>query len=208
MTTQTLRATRASNNFRIWWTLAAVAGFVGGMTIKTGIEIAAEIGGFTAVLDAIPPILFGALLGAMLGICSGLAQWLVLRGRMAGASLWPLATFSASTLFWTLHNSGYLPFAYSPWGFVVQGFAHGAIVGATFGVAQWLVLRRQVSSAERWVLISAASWSAAGAIAHFLLNVLFAAANIHGPFDILIVSVLAAFFSGVQLQRLLEQPQA
>jgi hypothetical protein len=80
--------------------------------------------------------------------------------------------------------------------------AHGAIVGATFGAAQWLVLRRHLPQAQRWVLISLVSYSLAGAITHFLLRILFAAADIHGPFDILSVSVLAALFSGVALQRL------
>jgi hypothetical protein len=38
---------------------------------------------------------------------------------------------------------------------------------------------------------------------HFLLDVLFASANIHGPFDVLFASTLAALFSGFGLQRLL-----
>jgi hypothetical protein len=193
---------RAGNLFWLWWTLAGLAGFVGGMTIKTAIEISADIGGFTAMLEAIPPVLFGTLLGAMLGISSGLAQWLVLRRMLDGVGAWVLATFSASTLFWTLHNSGYLPFAHSPWGFVMQGLAHGAIVGATFGATQWLVLRRHLPQARRWVLISLVSYSLAGAITHFLLRILLAAADLHGPFDILSVSVLAALFSGFGLQGL------
>jgi hypothetical protein len=99
MTTQTLRMARTTNMFQLWWTLAAPAGFVGGMTIKTAIEISADVGGFTVALEAIPSTLFGTLLGAMLGIFTGLAQWLVLRRRLNGVGAWVLATFSASTLY-------------------------------------------------------------------------------------------------------------
>jgi len=201
--TQTIRVARAGNYFWLWWVLAALAGFIGGMTIKTAIEILADVGGFTTTLEATPPVVFGALLGAMLGSCTGLAQWLVLRRRIADVGAWLPATFSATVLFWTLHNSGVLPFWVSPWGLVVQGFAHGALVGAMIGAAQYLVLRGRLPQAGRWVLISTVSWSLAGAIMHLLLDVLFASANIHGPFDILIASALAALFSGFALQRLL-----
>jgi hypothetical protein len=96
-------------------------------------------------------------------------------------------------------------FAHSPWGLVGQGFGHGAIIGGMIGAAQYLVLRGHVPGAVRWVLISLTSWSVAGGIMHFLLDVLFASAGIHGPFDVLIASTLAALFSGFGLQRLLEQ---
>jgi hypothetical protein len=204
--TQTIRVARAGNYFWLWWFLAALAGFVGGMTIKTAIEILADIGGFTAALEAIPPVVFGALFGAMLGSCTGLAQWLVLRRRIAGVDAWLPATFGATVLFWTLHNSGLLPFWVTPWGLVVQGFAHGALVGAMIGAAQYLVLRHRIAQAGRWVLISTVSWSVAGATMHFLLDVALASLGIHGPFDVLFTSALAALFSGFALQRLLERP--
>ena len=53
MATQTIRIARARSYFWLWWLLAALAGFVGCMTIKTAIEILADIGGFTAALEAI-----------------------------------------------------------------------------------------------------------------------------------------------------------
>ena len=205
MATQTIRVARAGNYLWLWWLLAALAGFVGGMTIKTAIEILADIGGFTATLEAIPPVVFGALFGAMLGSCTGLAQWLVLRRRLAGVGIWLPATFGATVLFWTLHNSGVLPFWVTRWGLVVQGFAHGALVGAMIGTAQYLVLRGRIAQAGRWVLISTVSWSVAGAIMHFLLDVALALPGNYGPFDVLIVSTLAALFSGFALQRLLDQ---
>jgi hypothetical protein len=208
MATQTLPMARTGGRLWLWWGLAGVLGFIGGMTIKTVIEILADIGGFSAVLEAISPPVFGALLGAMLGLCTGLVQWLVLRRRVAGMNLWLPATLVAWVVFWYLHNAEAFGFAHTPWGLVGQGFGHGAIVGAMIGAAQYPVLRSRVPGAGRWVLISIVSWSVAGAIMHFLLDVLFASAGIHGPFDILIASTLAGLFSGFGLQRLVAQAKA
>jgi hypothetical protein len=187
--------------------LAGLMSFVGGMTIKTVIEILADIGGFSAALEAISPALFGALFGAMLGLSAGLAQWLVLRRRLAGVGAWLPATMLTLTLFWFLHNAEVFGFAHSPWGLVGQGFGHGAIVGGMLGAAQYLVLRGRLPGAGRWPLISIVSWSLAGAIMHFLLDVVLALPGNYGPFDVLIVSVLAGLFSGLALQHLLEQAQ-
>ena len=43
-----------------------------------------------------------------------------------------------------------------------------------------------------------------GHLRRFLLDVLLASANIHGPFDVLISSLLAGLFTGLFLERLLE----
>jgi hypothetical protein len=205
MATQTIRVARAGNNLWLWWLLTGLLGFVGGMAIKTAIEVLADIGGFTAILEAISPAMFGALFGAMLGLSNGLAQWLVLRRRLAGVGAWLPATLVAYTLFWFLHNAEVLGFAHSPWGLVGQGFGHGAIVGAMIGTTQYLVLRGRVPDAWGWPLISTVSWSVSGAIMHFLLNVALALPGNYGPFDVLIVSLLAALFSGIGLRRLLVQ---
>src|SRR6188474_1963894 len=99
MATQTIRIARAGTYIWLWWLLAGLAGFVGAMTIKTAIEILADLGGFTAVLEAIPPTLFGTFFGAMLGVSSGLAQWLVLRRRIHGVSAWVPATLLTLIIF-------------------------------------------------------------------------------------------------------------
>ena len=204
MATQTVRMVRTGNYLWLRWAITGLAGFVGGMTIKTIIEILADIGGFSAALESISPAMFGALFGAMLGVSTGLAQWLVLRRRIAGVGAWLPATLFTTTLFWLLHNAEVFGFAHTPWGLVGQGFGHGAIIGAMLGTAQYLVLRGQLKDAGRWVLISTVSWSVAGAIMHFLLDVVLALPGNYGPFDVLIVSILAALFSGFGLQRLLE----
>lgn len=204
MATQTLPAARSRSALPLWWVAASLAGFIGGMTIKTAIEILADLGGFTAALEGISPPMFGALFGLMLGGSTGLAQWLVLRRRLAGTGVWPMATLSAYTIFWLLHNAEAFGFAHTPWGLVGQGFGHGAIVGGMVGAAQYLVLRGRLPAAGRWVLASIVSWSLSGAIMHFLLDVLFASANIHGPFDVLLSSLLAGLLTGLALERLLE----
>jgi hypothetical protein len=204
MTTQAVRVPRAASDLWPWWFLAGVLGTLGSLTIKTTIEIVADLGGFSAALEAISPAMFGAFFGTMLGLCTGLAQWLVLRRRLEGMGAWLPATLLAWTLFWVLHNAEVFGFAHSPWGLVGQGFGHGAIVGAMIGVAQSYVLYGRVPAAGRWALISIVSWSVAGGIMHFLLDVLFASSGIHGPFDVLIASSLAALFSGFGLQRLLD----
>ena len=150
MATQTIRAARVTNLFWLWWGLTGLLGFIGGMTLKTLIEILADIGNFTAVLEAIPAPVFGALFGAMLGASTGLAQWLVLRRRIAGVGAWLPATLAATSLFWLLHNAEVFGFAHSRWGLVGQGFGHGAIVGAMLGGAQYLVLRRRLKDAQRY----------------------------------------------------------
>ena len=205
MATHTVRMARTGDLLWLWWFFTGVAGFVGGMTIKTIIEILAEIGGFTPVLEAIPPALFGALLGAMLGVSTGFVQWLVLRRRLTNIGAWLPVTLATLSLFWFLHNAEVFGFAHTRWGLVLQGFGHGAIVGAMLGTAQYLALRSHVPNARRWIVISTISWSVAGAIMHLLLSVIFAASGVRGPFDILISSSLAALFSGFGLQRLLAE---
>lgn len=194
--------------FWLWWPVASFAGFLLGVTLKTLVEIVADATGNSAVLEAIPFPLFGTFLGAMLGFSTGLFQWLVLRRRLENIGAWAFATGLAWTVFWTLHNAGAFGWAHTPWGLVGQGFGHGAIVGGMIGLAQFLVLRSHLAGAARWILVSTVSWSVAGAIMHLLLDVLFTSANIHGPFDILIATVLSALFSGFALERLLPASRA
>jgi hypothetical protein len=198
-----MRVARTRDTFWLRWGVTGLLGFVGGMAIKTLIEIAADLGGFTVALEAISPPVFGALFGAMLGLSTGLAQRLVLRRRLGGVGAWLPATLAAYTLFWLLHNAEAFGFAHTPWGLVGQGFGHGAIFGTMLGVAQYLVLRGRLSNPERWVPISTVSWSLSGAIMHFLLDVALGLPGNYGPFDVLIASVLAALLSGFGLQRLL-----
>jgi len=87
--------------------------------------------------------------GAVLGPVAGVVQWLVLRRQIRKGGWWVLA----SVIGW--------PVALLAVGFALQdppGWILFAVVGAVIGVAQWLVLRRQVQRAGWWVLASTMGW--------------------------------------------------
>jgi hypothetical protein len=44
-------------------------------------------------------------------------------------------------------------------GLTLSAIMMGAVSGAVAGILQWIVLRRQVSRAGRWVLASAVGWA-------------------------------------------------
>lgn len=200
-----VQPTHVANLLWLWWTLAGFLGFIGGMTIKITIDILAAVGGFSATLEAISPTLFGTLFGAMLGVSVGFFQWLVLCRKLKNTALWIGATAISWILFWTLHNAGVFGFAQSPFGLVVQGLGHGAIIGAMVGFAQYFVLHSKIARANRWLLISTLSWSLAGGLMHLLLDVVLVRFNIHGPFDVMITTTLAALFSGFGLKQLFSE---
>lgn len=93
-----------------------------------------------------------AISGALAGAGAGIGQWLVLRNVLRHVWLWPILTIIASSLGnvlgwavgeglgWQLKGS-----ANDVWGLT------GAVLGATVGGAQWLILRRQVKGARWWV---------------------------------------------------------
>jgi hypothetical protein len=150
------------------WVLAgasagAATGFVG-------------FGAYALAPDSGPaPILALLLLGPLLAV----PQWLVLRGRIAGAGWWVLATalsypvgflaalalglsvgflvFAVMGLAWSALGQPVLFGAegaplLAAW---VSGTIAGAVVaGATVGTAQFLVLRRSAPAAPFWILVS------------------------------------------------------
>jgi hypothetical protein len=48
----------------------------------------------------------------------------------------------------------------------------GAIMGLAIGVGEWLVLRREVAGATRWIVVSLATWAVAWAIGHAMADAL------------------------------------
>lgn len=82
-------------------------------------------------------------------------------------------------------------------GKVLEGMAHGAAIGATLGMLQWLVLRARVPGARWWVPVSIAGWSVGAAtgdaIGYFA----------GGPFDLMSGIVVAAAATGIALVALL-----
>jgi hypothetical protein len=96
------------------WILANILGWPIGFFL--GAQLA-SIWGFTEFA-------FGAVIGAMIGLVLGLAQWLVLRTKLAGSSWW----IPVSIIAWTLSLIAYLP------GLNAMGFLYGAISGSITGL--------------------------------------------------------------------------
>ncbi len=135
--------------------------------------------------------------GALVGTVVGVAQWLVLRRRVARAGWWVLATavgwlvgmavcgFVDEVLDWTV--------------WYVSGAAGGVVVG----VAQWLVLRRRVARAGWWVLPTVASgvvvWF--GLLMAFEINVFLSVVVLEAVFGALYGAI-----TGVVLVCLLQPP--
>jgi hypothetical protein len=86
-----------------------------------------------------------AVFGALIGITLGIGQWLVLRRRIPQAYLWVLASVLGGA---ALSASGFAA------GGAVGGPLGGSAIGASLGIAQWLVLRRRVSRAYRYLVAS------------------------------------------------------
>jgi len=86
------------------------------------------------------------------GIGIGALQWLVLKQRMNRAWRWILATSCGWAVGWAI------ALAFIP---DELGFVSGFVLGAATGMAQWLVLRREVHWAGWWIVASALAWSIA-----------------------------------------------
>jgi hypothetical protein len=86
------------------------------------------------------------------GLVVGLAQWIVLRKRIERSELWVLA----SGIGWAAGRG--LVVALFPAEATVLA---GGALGATLGLAQWLVLRGRVIQSWWWVVVSALSWGMA-----------------------------------------------
>lgn len=113
-------------------------------------------------------ILGGLLCGALLGG----VQRLLLRRHLARLGGWTLVSTAGFTLgytvVWALGGAGYGE-AYGhhalPHGLDGAGLPGGALLGAAFGAAQWLVLRRRVARAGWWVPANILGFAAGSALA-------------------------------------------
>jgi hypothetical protein len=84
------------------------------------------------------------------GVGAGIMQWPVLYHRIPRAWRWPVATARA----WT-GGSLFLLIAVPA---DLQILLAGLIAGPLVGLAQWLILRREVYWAGWWIVISAMAW--------------------------------------------------
>ena len=91
--------------------------------------------------------------GLVIGAFVGVAQGLVVRRRIAPMGWWVLASILGFGVGLAAGE------AVGPGVPLIVGRALiGTIIGLAVGVAQWLVLRRQVARAEWWILASVVGW--------------------------------------------------
>ncbi len=148
--TTVIKDTRGDALF-LWWLLATVVGFTGGAAIAA------------LILKELEQVVLGA---AIAGVT---AQWLVLRGQIANAYYWILATTMGAVVGVVLGSGALLlcvmlglGVSWQSPGIPIPGamsFAiAAAVVGASVGLAQWLVLKRHVVRVGGWITASTMSW--------------------------------------------------
>ena len=126
------------------------------------------------LLPSIGPVIAGFTIGVM--------QWLVLRDRIRNAWRWSLATGVG----WAI-GVGFVLFAI-PDEFRIP---YGIIVGATTGIAQWLILRGAVFFSGWWIVISIIGWFTGLSMIPGLLT----------------TGTMAGLLTGVAIELLLRNPK-
>jgi len=157
------------DGWALWrrWMVATTLGEFAGFAIPAAIGPIA-----VRVLDglgrtAAPLAMLGlmALAGMVEGASLAFGQSLVLRRAIPGVNrrAWVLATAVAAGVAYVLGmtpNTIYDIFAPDTWVMIVLAVLFGALILVSIGFAQYLVLRRAVRGAGRWVWVNAAAWLA------------------------------------------------
>jgi hypothetical protein len=130
------------------------------------------LGGF---LFDITPLLWA-------GVAVGFLQWFVLQGRIPLPWRWFLATAAGWVLGYFLVLLG-VPVELEP--------LNGIVLGLTTGVAQWLLLRKELSWAGWWVAFSVMGWTTGLALLP----------------GILLTGIMAGALTGIALEVLLRTPK-
>ena len=134
-------------DFLLQWVLASVAGWL--------------VGWLVAWIGAVAVGWMVAWAGLGIGTGVGVAQWLVLRERIARAGWWLVASVGGGVV-GGLVSAGMILGAYvgagQIMGDVVAVILGWVLVGVGMGAAQWLVLRGYVARAGWWVLASTVGW--------------------------------------------------
>jgi hypothetical protein len=124
------------------------------------------------------------------GVGAGVMQCFVLYRRMPGALRWILAT----AIGWLAGLVIVIPVV--PPG---MGFLSGAVMGATVGAAQWVLLRRQVHLAGWWIVVSILAWSTALSLAP--------ASGSNALPPLVLSGIMPAVVTGITLGLLLNFPK-
>ena len=159
------------------WTVAnGLAEALGlGTTFLLGLALAPLVSGTPGVLTAVAGIAAAVALGTLLeGLLVGAFQARVLRTRFPEVRLraWVMATAVGAGVAWLVGmvpstimmlttDTGGVPAAEESSALLQYALAVplGAVTGPILGSAQWVVLRRHVSGAERWLWANALAWA-------------------------------------------------
>ena len=116
--------------FWVWWVLATFVGSVVGVVVGVAV--------------------LGPVLGAVGLAGAGVMQWLVLRQQLSQSGWWILASSVGLAI------GLVVGVAVSAAGGddAAAAVVSLAVLGVSVGIAQWLVLRRQVSRAGWWILVN------------------------------------------------------
>ena len=124
--------------FWLWWVLASALGWTMGFPIAD------------AILRALGEVVADEIvIFTMFGAASGIMQWLLLRRHLPQAGWWVLASTLGGALIGAVASTVR----------VVDPAVGFVVAGASFGILQWLVLRRHVSHAGWWLLASPVGWA-------------------------------------------------
>lgn len=111
-------------------------------------------------------MVLGAIVGIIIGAVIGLLRWLVLRRSARDVILSVLATIVGSALLCATSAIGPSQLESDFTIGLRSGAVGGAIGGLFGGSCQWLILRRRVSRADGWILLTVVGWAIVWAITY------------------------------------------
>ena len=130
--------TNSERSLGIQWVVANIAGWLIGFALCEALQSFVS----TVLVD-----------GLVIGSAVGIAQWLVLRRYVSPVGWWVALSIVGYGVGKAMAE------ATLPGTTTLPGYAlTGAIVGVVVGLAQWVVLRRSLSSAGWWVPATSLAW--------------------------------------------------
>jgi hypothetical protein len=189
-----------------WVVACALAELIGiGTAAAVAVFMRAQVGSPATLPAAAAVLLAMAAAGCVEGGALGWLQARVLRERIPSfeSRRWIACTVAVAVLGWMcgmapsllMHQGQPDVPAQDPGWLVVLGASAllGAAAGTVFGAAQWLVLRRRVRAASRWIWIHALGWMPA-------MAAIFAAASLPDaqspPLAIVLLGALGGLIGG------------
>ncbi len=176
------------------WVLASVAGWI--------------VGWIVAWVGALTVGWIVAWAGVGIGTGVGVAQWLVLKERVARAGWWLVAS-AVGGVVGGVTSVGLILGAYMGagqiMGDVVAVILGWVLVGVGIGVAQWVVLRGHVARAGWWVLASVMGWIVGRIAAWFGVGLVAVDVIVGQLMGQVAYSVVYGLITGIVLVQLLRQ---